>query len=71
MARPKITVRFKKQANDHSAVIRIARIENGFLIKTGGDPVYFSDMDTASASLRDALLEAASAIEPTSKASGG
>ncbi len=53
---PKFLVR--EDQSDVSTQVRVQQIVNGFVIRTGADPIFYPDIESAADAIRDGLIAA-------------
>lgn len=53
---PKFLVR-EEQA-DISTQVRVQRINNGFVVRTGSDPIFYPDIESAADAIKEGLIAA-------------
>jgi hypothetical protein len=53
---PKFVVR--DDANDISTQVRVQLITNGFIVRTGTDPIHYPDIESAAEAVKQGLLAA-------------
>jgi hypothetical protein len=55
MVTPKLAVR--EDGQDISVQIRVQQVANGFLVRTGNIPIYYSSIEKAAAAVSDSLIQ--------------
>lgn len=53
---PKFVVR--DDANDISTQVRVQLITNGFIVRTGAEPIHYPDIESAAEAVKQGLLAA-------------
>lgn len=54
MQSPKFSV--TSEGNDTTTVIRITKIENGFILRTGGKPIHYPDISKLAQAVKDGIM---------------
>lgn len=53
---PEIELTINKDKNDTSVQLRILQIQNGYIVRGGGQPVHFSNIQEAAESIKHSVV---------------